>query len=130
MILTLEQFFIIKKKDKIITKIKIIIVYNDHDKYSDLCTLVSRNCVPFCKCIKRHVYPGNQVTHDDLRSKQISYRARNLKLLQFSNFSLLHHLSEDSPHHVPAPQALHWHCKIRYCFAQGFKCLLPKKSRY
>ena len=22
-----------------------------------ICTLVSRNCVPFCKYIKRHVYP-------------------------------------------------------------------------
>ena len=29
-------------------------------------TLVSRDCVPFCKAIKRHVYPENQGTHDKL----------------------------------------------------------------
>ena len=28
--------------------------------------LVSRDCVPFCKYIKRHVHLGNQGTHDKL----------------------------------------------------------------
>ena len=31
-----------------------------------MCTLVSRDCLPFCKYIKRNVYPGNQDTHDKL----------------------------------------------------------------
>ena len=31
-----------------------------------VCTLVSRDCVPFCKYIKRHVYSCNQGTHDKL----------------------------------------------------------------
>ena len=29
-----------------------------------MCALVSRDCVPFCKYIKRHVFSGNQGTHD------------------------------------------------------------------
>ena len=29
-------------------------------------TLVSRDCLPFYQNIKRHVYPGNQGTHDKL----------------------------------------------------------------
>ena len=35
-----------------------------------MCTLISRECVPFCKYIKRHVYPGNQGTHDRLNQIQ------------------------------------------------------------
>ena len=31
-----------------------------------MCTLVSRDCVPFCKYIKRHMYPGYQGTHHKL----------------------------------------------------------------
>ena len=31
-----------------------------------MCTLVSRDCVPFCKYVKRHMYPGNQGTLDKL----------------------------------------------------------------
>ena len=31
-----------------------------------MCTLVSRDYVPFCKYIKRHLYPGKQGTHDKL----------------------------------------------------------------
>ena len=33
-------------------------------------TLVSRDCVPFCKYIKRHVYLRNQGTHDKLNEIQ------------------------------------------------------------
>ena len=36
-----------------------------------LCTLVSGDCMPFCKYIKRHLYPGNQGTHDKLNQIQI-----------------------------------------------------------
>ena len=32
-----------------------------------MCALVSRDCVPFSKNIKRYVYPGNQGTHDKLK---------------------------------------------------------------
>ena len=28
---------------------------------------VSRDCIPFCKYIRRHVYPGHQGTHDKLK---------------------------------------------------------------
>ena len=31
-----------------------------------MCILVSKDFVPFCKYIKRHLYPGNQGTHDKL----------------------------------------------------------------
>ena len=31
-----------------------------------MCTLVSRDLVPFCKYIKRHVYSGFQGTHVNL----------------------------------------------------------------
>ena len=35
-----------------------------------MCTLVSRDSVLFCKYLKRHVYPGNQDTHDKLNQIQ------------------------------------------------------------
>ena len=31
-----------------------------------MCTLVSRDSMPFCKYVKRHVYPGDQGTRDKL----------------------------------------------------------------
>ena len=31
-----------------------------------MCTLVSMDCVSFCKYVKRHVYPENQSTYDKL----------------------------------------------------------------
>ena len=31
-----------------------------------MCSLVSRDCAPLFKYIKRHVYPGNHITHDKL----------------------------------------------------------------
>ena len=36
-----------------------------------MCTLVSRDSVPFFKYIKRHVYSGNQGTHDKLNQIQL-----------------------------------------------------------
>ena len=36
----------------------------------DISTLVSRDCVPFCKYIKRYLYPRNQGTHDKLNQIQ------------------------------------------------------------
>ena len=35
-----------------------------------MCTLVSRDCVPFCKFIKCHVYPEDKGTHDKLKEIQ------------------------------------------------------------
>ena len=34
--------------------------------YRLMCTLISRDCVHFCKYTKRHVCPGNQGTPDKL----------------------------------------------------------------
>ena len=35
-----------------------------------MCNLVSRDCIPFCKYTKRHVYPRHQGTHDKLNQIQ------------------------------------------------------------
>ena len=37
-----------------------------------MCTLVFRDCVPFGKYLKRHVYPGIQGTHDERNQIQYS----------------------------------------------------------
>ena len=38
-----------------------------------MCTLVSSDCVTFCKYIKRHVYPRNHGTHAKLNQIQKTY---------------------------------------------------------
>ena len=38
-----------------------------------MCTLIFRDCVLFCNYIKRHVYPGNQGTHDKLNQIQLFF---------------------------------------------------------
>ena len=38
-----------------------------------MCTLVSRDYLPFCKYIKRHVYPENQNTYDKLNQIRTLY---------------------------------------------------------
>ena len=38
-----------------------------------MCTLIFRDCVPFCRYIKCHVYPGNQGIHDKLNQIQIYF---------------------------------------------------------
>ena len=50
-----------------------------HIKYLNLvkfvmCTLVSRDRVLFCKCIKRQMYPGNKGTHDKLNQIKIFHK--------------------------------------------------------
>ena len=39
------------------------ILISIYRKINTKCTLVSRDCVPFCKYIKRHVYPGKTRVH-------------------------------------------------------------------
>ena len=46
-----------------------------------MCTLVSRDCVPFCKYIKRHVYPRTQDTHDKLNKIRFLLRLFELQYL-------------------------------------------------
>ena len=44
-----------------------------------MCTLVSRDCVPFCRHMKHHVYPGDQGTHNKLDQIQnLLVRLENL----------------------------------------------------
>ena len=42
-----------------------------------MCTLLSKEGIPFCKYIKRHVYPKNQGTHDKLNQMQKIYSFYN-----------------------------------------------------
>ena len=37
-----------------------------------MCTLVSKDCIPFCEYIKCYVYPGNQGTHSELNQSLFS----------------------------------------------------------
>ena len=45
-----------------------------------MCTIVSRDCLCFCQYIKRHLYPGNQGTHDKLN--QIRWIDKNNNEIQ------------------------------------------------
>ena len=45
-----------------------------------MCILVSRDCVPFCKYTKCHVYPGDQDIHDKLNQiHDLSIKVKKLK---------------------------------------------------
>ena len=65
----------------------------DLDKFV-MCILVSRDCLPFCKYIKCHVYPGNHGTHDKLNQIQKCWDQMQLEWKKvFDKITLSIHLS-------------------------------------
>ena len=54
-----------------------------------MCTPVFRNCVPFSKYIKRHVYPWNQGTHNKLNQIRLGTNSLGSKFYICSSNCLL-----------------------------------------